>query len=218
MSTEAEKERSRAWYAKNKAKVLLREKLKRAAAALLRPTKKLKSPAERLASERAHAKARHYANKAKFLARGKAWRTAHKESEKSRAAAYRANNLESVREYHREYAKERRVSDPLFRLAAVCRTRIRNGVSSEKRVLTRSSELIGCSWGELKVHLESNFLEGMTWDSHGNGSDDWHVDHKIPLASAKTADDLRAFCHFSNLQPLWATVNRSKGATMPKAV
>lgn len=69
-------------------------------------------------------------------------------------------------------------------------------------------EYLGCSIKQLKHHLESKFLEGMSWDNHG----DWHIDHIIPLASfdlTKTAEAKKA-CHFENLQPLWAEDNLRK--------
>ena len=52
----------------------------------------------------------------------------------------------------------------------------------------------------------------MSWDNHGkyNGDLDfgWDIDHKIPLASAETEDDIIRLNHFSNLQPLCSKVNR----------
>ena len=47
----------------------------------------------------------------------------------------------------------------------------------------------------------------MNWDNHG----EWHIDHKIPLSSAKTEKELIGLCHYTNLQPLWALDNLKKG-------
>lgn len=47
----------------------------------------------------------------------------------------------------------------------------------------------------------------MTWDNYG----DWHVDHVVPLCSADTEEKLYELCHYTNLQPLWAADNISKG-------
>ena len=65
---------------------------------------------------------------------------------------------------------------------------------------------IGCSLEELKLHLEKQFKPGMTWENHG----EWHIDHIIPLASAKTEEDLYKLNHYTNLQPLWAIDNLKK--------
>jgi hypothetical protein len=70
---------------------------------------------------------------------------------------------------------------------------------------------LGCSIEEVKQHLEKQFKHGMSWSNYGKGG--WHIDHKIPLASAnKNKEKLYALCHYSNLQPLWESENCSKGA------
>ena len=53
----------------------------------------------------------------------------------------------------------------------------------------------------------------MTWNNRGlyNSSKlnyGWDIDHKIPLDSAKTEDDLIRLNHYSNLQPLCSYTNR----------
>lgn len=73
---------------------------------------------------------------------------------------------------------------------------------------TQTHNLLGCDWLELKAWIESLFTTGMSWDNMG----EWHIDHKIPLASASTVEELRELCRFTNLQPLWARENLSKGA------
>lgn len=68
-------------------------------------------------------------------------------------------------------------------------------------------DLVGCSLDDLRKHLEAQFTIGMTWDNYG----DWHVDHVVPLCSADTEEKLYELCHYTNLQPLWAADNISKG-------
>jgi len=58
-----------------------------------------------------------------------------------------------------------------------------------------------------KTYLEKKFVSGMTWENHG----DWHIDHVIPLASAINEQEMLKLCHYTNLQPLWAKDNLSKG-------
>ena len=71
-------------------------------------------------------------------------------------------------------------------------------------------ELIGCSKEELIKHLESQFIEGMTWENWSlNG---WHIDHIRPISSFDLSDPAQAkeCFHYSNLQPLWAIDNLKK--------
>jgi len=69
---------------------------------------------------------------------------------------------------------------------------------------------VGCSVDHLRAHLESKFEAGMTWDNYG----EWHVDHIRPCASFDLSDpkELAECFNWSNLQPLWAKENISKGA------
>lgn len=71
---------------------------------------------------------------------------------------------------------------------------------------------LGCSVEELKTHLEFQFQPGMTWENWAH--DGWHIDHKIPLAKFDLTDreQLLRAVHYTNLQPLWAKDNLSKGA------
>jgi hypothetical protein len=66
--------------------------------------------------------------------------------------------------------------------------------------------MLGCEWAEFKAHIEERFKPGMSWDNFG----EWEMDHVIPIASAKSIEDLRHLCHFSNIQPLWRLENRQK--------
>lgn len=76
----------------------------------------------------------------------------------------------------------------------------------------RTMELIGCSLEALRLHLESKFLPGMTWENHGKKG--WHIDHERPCASFDLTDPAqqRACFHFTNLQPLWWMDNHKKGS------
>lgn len=89
---------------------------------------------------------------------------------------------------------------------------------SQLRLLVRGlaeydslKELVGCDHETLKVHLESLFQEGMSWENYGKHG--WHVDHIKPCIAFDLTNKAQAMqCfHFTNLQPLWASENWSKG-------
>ena len=62
---------------------------------------------------------------------------------------------------------------------------------------------------ELQEYLEKQFKSGMTWKNHSLKG--WHIDHIIPLNSAKTPEVVEKLMHYTNLQPMWATYNLKKG-------
>lgn len=71
---------------------------------------------------------------------------------------------------------------------------------------SKTKEILGIEWEVCKNYIERQFTKGMNWDNQGQ----WHIDHIIPLASAKTPKELKKLCHYTNLQPLWAADNLSK--------
>lgn len=137
----------------------------------------------------------------------------HKDITKSREyqKIWRQNNLEKRRKQQREYNKNKRSGDPLFLLK--CRLKIRiASIFRRKRISKKNNtdDILGCGWDTLKQFIESKFVGGMNWDNR----DKWHIDHIIPLASAKSPEEVEKLCHYTNLQPLWASDNMSKGAKL----
>ena len=68
--------------------------------------------------------------------------------------------------------------------------------------------IVGCSFEELKLYLESKFETWMNWDNYGlyNGKLNygWDIDHIIPLCSALKEEDvillLKIIKKFNNFQ------------------
>ena len=84
--------------------------------------------------------------------------------------------------------------------------------SATKGLMSDSTkELIGCSLEQLKIHLENRFTKGMNWQNYGRNG--WHIDHIKPCTSFDLTDpkQQQECFHYSNLQPLWAKDNISKG-------
>lgn len=96
-------------------------------------------------------------------------------------------------------------SNPIEKLKQNYRNRIRKVID---RKTIPSNSILGCSWKTFKQHIENQFQVGMTWDNHGQYG--WHLDHKKPLASANTNEELIMLNHYTNLQPLWWRDNLSK--------
>jgi len=118
------------------------------------------------------------------------------------------DNKESIKESQKQYQRNRRQTDPLYKLKYTVRCRICTFIKRAKlKKTSKTVDMLGCTWEQCREHLEKQFEDGMTWDNHG----DWHIDHIIPLASATTKEQIIKLCHYSNLQPLWAIDNMIKG-------
>jgi hypothetical protein len=137
-------------------------------------------------------------------------------------AARKQEKEEEVKRKAREWArnnrsivnarlKKRLAENINFRIATRMRTLI--FVSLRKRGVCKSGKtnsLLGCTIPELRQHLESKFLPGMTWGNHSRNG--WHIDHIRPCASFDLSDpEQQKTCfHYTNLQPLWAKDNMRK--------
>jgi len=118
----------------------------------------------------------------------------------------------------RAYWKEKSRTDPSHRIARALRVRIRKTLLFHQVLKVGSAVRdLGCTPEELRKHLEYLMKEGMTWDNYGPWHETemrWHIDHVKPLASFDLTDreQFLEACHYTNLQPLWARENLSKGA------
>ena len=136
------------------------------------------------------------------------------ETERNRRPEVRERRLVQMNEYNRRPDVRGRLltrikEDPLFKLEWNLRTLLRNVLKkTEHRKATKLQTILGCTVAEFKRHMERQFTEGMNWANQG----EWEMDHIVPLSSAKTGLDVVALFHHTNLRPLWASRNRSKGA------
>jgi hypothetical protein len=128
---------------------------------------------------------------------------------------WKIKNKEHVKKYNRRYCKERRSVDEKFKLKTNLRTRIRQALKNNQKSESLKI-LMGCSVQDLKTHLESLWLEGMSWENYGSINGErhagWHVDHIIPCSSfdLSSPEEQRKCFHYSNLQPLWGIDNIKK--------
>lgn len=126
---------------------------------------------------------------------------------------YDEANKDSVRKLKNKYTKERSKIDPFFKFIRNSRRLIigafkRKGIKKN----TKTEQILGCTFVEFKAHIETLFGVGMTFENYGK----WHIDHIVPLATAKTEEDVLKLNHYTNLQPLWAKDNLSKGSKYVK--
>lgn len=121
--------------------------------------------------------------------------------------------IKNRKEYEKQYKKNKR-EDPLYVFQQSISSMIRK--SFRRKNLNKKGKtnfILGCSYDEFLIYIESQFESWMTWENRGlyNGTFNygWDIDHKIPLSTAKTQDELIKLNHFSNLQPLCSHYNRN---------
>lgn len=120
---------------------------------------------------------------------------------------YLQRNKERIKEWRKNNTKINKEKNPLYKLQCNLRSLISKSITRQGyRKTSKSKKILGCEYIELKEHLESKFTEGMSWRNYGK----WHIDHIIPLASAKTEEEMHCLFHYTNLQPLWASDNFKK--------
>jgi hypothetical protein len=138
----------------------------------------------------------------------KTWNSQNKNHRKEYLKEYREKNIDKIRKTKRDYEKNRKHNDPIYKLVANFRTAIWT-VLKENNMdkYGHYFDILKYSPEELVVHLENQFTEDMTWDNYG----EWHVDHRLPITSfnfREVGDDEFMRCwELNNLQPMWGSEN-----------
>jgi len=120
---------------------------------------------------------------------------------------------EKNKDRRKSYLLGKRETDIGFKLKGNVRTRIIDALKPTGLIKTaKAMDLLGCSIDHFKSYLENQFKQGMTWKNYGFYG--WHMDHIRPCSSFNLADpeQQRECFHYSNMQPLWAEDNLSKGS------
>ncbi len=120
---------------------------------------------------------------------------------------YRLKNKDKLKTWKRNYYHTVLKFDPEWKLLQYNRKVLNKYLKDKKDRPTK--DFIGCTIQELKLYLESQFTEDMSWENYG---EHWHVDHVIPckLFDLNVPEERLKCFHYSNLQPLRASENMSK--------
>lgn len=142
-------------------------------------------------------------NKLLVIQRSKKW----KEDNSERNSVLNKQSDKRRRPLISKYRRERYQSDNLFRLRDSIATLIGNSFRKKGySKKTKTNEILGVDYDGFMKHIESQFVDGMSWDNRG----EWELDHKIPVSLGKTEEDILRLNHYTNFRPLWKLDNRLK--------
>lgn len=139
------------------------------------------------------------------------WRKDNPDKFKSICKKYR--DKPDYREKQNTYKRTRYELEIDYKLQTLFRNRVRFFIKGEigktKSGKAKYEKLLGCSWDLLRVWLESNFAEGMTWENYGTV---WHVDHTMPCSvfDFKDEESIKSCFNWTNLAPMIGAENISK--------
>ena len=95
--------------------------------------------------------------------------------------------------------KQKRKNDPLYAMKRrVSGTLYTSIVKRGFKKRSKSYQLLGCSYEEFKLHIESQFDLTMNWNNYGTV---WTYDHICPCSQAQNEKELIKLQHFTNWRP-----------------
>ena len=124
-----------------------------------------------------------------------------------KSTKHRSKN--QMRELNSSWIKDRNKLHTNYKLTKAMRAMVKRTLFDKKIFRTRT--YLGYTKNDLYKHLESKFTNQMSWDNYGTY---WHIDHIIPVSYFLKHGifEPAVINALSNLQPLEAIKNLSKGA------
>lgn len=143
------------------------------------------------------------------------WVLKNKDAHRQLCRQWRAKYPEKIREAKRKHRTKHQPT-----LMEILKKRMSSAINKSLRDGSKAGRgwqsLVDYTAEQLRVHIEKQFLPGMTWENR----DKWHIDHKIPVSAfnfSNTSDiDFKRCWALKNLQPLWKEDNLSKWNRLDK--
>lgn len=148
------------------------------------------------------------------------WYQEHKKELAERQKQNKTSRSESQRKYtqsHREqinqYVSNRKQNDPLFKLKCQVRNTVYQSFARTGNVKSkRCEDITGLGGDDLVSYLVDTYEK--TYGVPLDEKTPVHIDHIVPLATAKTEEDVLRLCHYTNLRLLNPQDNLLKGAKL----
>lgn len=140
--------------------------------------------------------------------RNKKYREEHHELIIKLSKKWKENNKEHIKDYKREkYHVDR--NDNFYKLKIQTRHLIFKAFERKKyKKDSKTEEILGCDYETFIKHLLETYKNnyGVEW----NKKEQVHIDHIIPLSTAKSEEEVIKLNHYANLQLLKAEDNLHK--------
>jgi len=146
----------------------------------------------------------------------KKYNTENKEMILAKARQYRKDNIEKYQLRDKVRGQKLR-QDPFYIKKEKIRCAIKGSIYRGGYTKnSKSYEILGCTYEEFIKYIEAQFEPWMNWNNHGyinrkpptKRNERWEFDHQIPIATAKTEEDIIKLNHYTNFQPLCGYINR----------
>lgn len=129
-----------------------------------------------------------------------------KENNLEKYKNYVSSRKDENRVYQREYAKRRRREDIDYFMKYKWRKILYQSLRYKNiRKKGTTIDELGYTSVQLKMRIEFQFKDGMSWSNYG----EWEIDHKKPVSSFRD-ENYKHINMLCNLQPLWKEENRKK--------
>ena len=159
-------------------------------------------------------------NKEKILKRNKEWKEKNREkyskilkqyykNNQDKIKQYRTKNIEKKREFDRIYNKNKRENNYIYKITVQIRNRINNCITRKGyKKGSKTEKILGCNYETFINHLLETYKNnyGVEWDK----TESLHIDHVIPISTAKSEEEVIKLNHYTNLQLLKAEDNLHK--------
>lgn len=134
--------------------------------------------------------------------------------------AYQEKNIDHLKGYRKKYGKTNRErinnyqrnkmrTDSIYKLKHQVRNLLYDSFRRKgKREPQKAENILGCSIDYFIDYLLNTFEQRYGYSYNYN--EPVHIDHKIPLATAKNEDNIIKLCNYKNLQLLKAKDNLCK--------
>jgi hypothetical protein len=117
---------------------------------------------------------------------------------------YRLKNSEKIKAYRLSHKKNLRIyfnnkyaTDILYKLSHCVRCLISDSFKGMYyKKTSKTQNILGCTFEEFKIYLESKFEPWMNWNNYGNWNGEpkevdtaWDIDHIVPLSVRQQAEE-----------------------------